>query len=81
MRSKSDHVAGPDLVQRWATRRADALSAATDRLHSPFQRDQSLRAARGRYARLPDGAPLGQSLGLFALVTRETVAEMLKVLA
>lgn len=75
--SKRDHYADLGLVQRWAARPDDQLRALAEDLRWPLRRPESLGIARGLYAHLPAGTHLWQARGVFALLDRDQLDDVL----
>ncbi len=78
--SKRDHFADLTLLHRWAVRPSRPLAEAADALRWPLRRQQSLSIARGLYAHLPLGTHMWQRRGVFTLLDRNRLAEVLPFL-
>ncbi|MCW2777507.1 MAG: endonuclease [Frankiales bacterium] len=78
--SKRDHFADLPLVERWARRPAAALQQVSEQRGWPLELGQSRRLARGLYAHLPDGARLWQERGVFAVLDRARLRDLLPLL-
>jgi hypothetical protein len=77
---KRDHYADLDLLMRWARRPADVLSQVAEGASWPLQLDRSKQAARGLYAHLPTGTALWQAPGVYTVLNRTRLLEVLSVL-
>jgi len=78
--TKRDHYADLPLLQRWATRPTVVLEQIADAARWPLQLDRSKQVARGLYAYLPAGTPLWQSPGVFTVLDRSRLADVLSTL-
>jgi hypothetical protein len=78
--SKRDHWADLPLLTTWAARPQDVLRQVADDAGWPLRQVESRRIARGLYARLPEGTHLWQQPGVFAVLDRVRLVEVLAVL-
>ena len=75
--NKRDHYADLPLLHRWASRPADVLAEVADDVHWPLRLVESWQVARGLYAHLPTGTPLWQSPGVFSVLDRAALTDLL----
>ena len=78
--SKRDHYADLPLVARWATRPYDVLRDVATETGWPLRLTESAGIARGLYAQLPDGTHLWQQPGVFTLLDRSRLSDVLPLL-
>ncbi len=78
--AKRDHYADLPLLQRWATRPTLVLEQVADATRWPLQLERSKQVARGLYAHLPSGTPLWRSPGVFRVLDRAELADVLQEL-
>lgn len=78
--SKRDHWADLPLLQAWAGRPHDVLAQLSEDVGWPLRHDESRRIARGLYARLPDGTHLWQQPGVFSVLDRTRLPDILSEL-
>ena len=78
--AKRDHYAALPLLQRWATRPSAVLEQVAEDTRWPLQLERSRQVARGLYAHLPSGTPLWQAPGVFAVLDRHRLADLLHAL-
>ena len=74
---KRDHYADLPLLRRWAARPASVLEQVADQARWPLQLGRSKQVARGLYAHLPSGTPLWQEPGVFTILDRDQLADVL----
>ena len=77
---KRDHYADLDLLARWATRSVEVLRHVADEASWPLQLERSTRVARGLYAHLPAGTPLWREPGVYAVLDRARLLDVLALL-
>jgi hypothetical protein len=75
--TKRDSYADLPLVERWAARPHDVLRQVADDAGWPLRGEESRRIARGLYAHLPSGTSLWQSPGVFTVLDRSRLPEVL----
>ncbi len=75
--AKRDHYSDLPLLRRWSERPADVLVQVANAARWPLQLDRSRQIARGLYAHLPSGTPLWQQPGVFAVLDRGQLADVL----
>lgn len=78
--AKRDHYADLDLLTRWASRPADVLAQVADDASWALQLDSSKQVARGLYAHLPPGTPLWQEPGVYTILDRAHLLDVLPML-
>jgi len=78
--TKRDHYADLPLLQRWATRPTLVLEQIADAARWPLQLERSKQVARGLYAHLPAGTPLWQQPGVFTVLDRARLTDVLTAL-
>ena len=74
---KRDHYADLGLLERWADRPAEVLGQVADAAHWPLQLSRSKQVARGLYAHLPSGTPLWQRPGVYSVLDRGHLLDVL----
>jgi hypothetical protein len=77
---KRDHYADLDLLARWASRPVEVLTQVADDASWPLQLDRSKRVARGLYAHLPGGSALWQEPGVYTVLDRAHLLDVLPML-
>ena len=77
---KRDHYADLDLPVRWAQRPVDVLTQMADDASWPLQLARSMQVARGLYAHLPTGTALWQEPGVYAVLDRTRLLDVLPLL-
>ena len=77
---KRDHYADLDLLTRWASRPVDVLHQVADDASWPLELERSKRVARGLYAHLPAGSALWQEPGVYRMLDRARLLEVLPML-
>lgn len=77
---KRDHYADLGLLERWASRPVDVLTQVADDAGWPLQLDRSRQVARGLYAHLPAGTPLWQQPGVYTVLDRTRLLDVLRLL-
>ena len=75
--AKRDHYADLELLARWAERPADVLGQVADAAGWPLQLSRSRQVARGLYAHLPSGTALWQQPGVYTVLDRGRLLEVL----
>jgi hypothetical protein len=75
--AKRDHSADLPLLQRWAARPSAVLEQVADAARWPLQLERSRQVARGLYAHLPSGTPLWELPGVFRVLDRAELADVL----
>ena len=78
--AKRDHYADLRLLERWWTRPSAVLEQLADATRWPLQLERSKQVARGLYAHLPAGTPLWQQPGLYTVLDRDALADVLHAL-
>lgn len=77
---KRDHYADLTLLTRWASRPEGVLGQVADDAGWPLQLERSKRVARGLYAHLPSGTALWQEPGVYTVLDRARLLEVLPLL-
>ncbi len=77
---KRDHYADLDLLARWADRPAEILSQVAEDAGWPLQLSRSKQVARGLYAHLPSGTALWQLPGVYSVLDRTRLLDVLTLL-
>lgn len=77
---KRDHYADLELLTRWASRPVDVLYQVADDASWPLELERSKRVARGLYAHLPAGSALWQEPGVYRMLDRARLLEVLPML-
>lgn len=78
--AKRDHYADLDLLSRWASRPSDVLAQIADEASWPLQLDRSKQVARGLYAHLPAGTALWAEPGVYVMLDRSHLMDVLPLL-
>jgi hypothetical protein len=78
--AKRDNLAALPLLERWALRRPDVLASLADEARWPLRSDESMRVARGIYSHQPFGAQLWTAPGVYELMDRERLTQLLALL-
>jgi hypothetical protein len=78
--AKRDHYADLDLLVRWADRPAGVLAQVADGAGWPLQLSRSRQVARGLYAHLPSGTALWQQPGVYTVLDRGRLLDVLSML-
>jgi 5-methylcytosine-specific restriction endonuclease McrA len=76
--AKRDHYTGLDLLARWADRPTDVLHQVADAAAWPLQLSRSRQVARGLYAHLPSGTALWQAPGVYSVLDRGRLLDLLQ---
>lgn len=77
---KRDHFADLGLLVRWAGRSELVLIQVADQAGWPLQLDRAKKVARGLYAHLPAGTPLWREPGVYAVLDRARLRDVLAML-
>lgn len=77
---KRDHYADLSLLLRWASRPVDVLGQVADDAGWPLQLTRSKQVARGLYAHLPSGTALWQEPGVYSVLDRARLLDVLPLL-
>ncbi len=77
---KRDHYADLDLLIRWAARPEDVLTQVSEATGWPLQLSRSRLVARGLYAHLPAGTALWREPGVYAVLDRLHLLDVLPML-
>jgi hypothetical protein len=75
--SKSDNYADLDHARRWAARPRGVLAETADAANWPLRLETTLGIARGLYAHLPNGSRLWSQPGVFTLLDRAKLSDLL----
>ena len=78
--AKRDNLAALPLLERWALRRPDVLASFADEARWPLRSDESMRVARGIYSHQPFGAQLWTAPGVYELMDRARLTQLLPLL-
>lgn len=78
--AKRDHYADLDLLARWAERPSEVLGQVADAAGWPLQLTRSKQVARGLYAHLPSGTALWQRPGVYSVLDRGRLLDVLSLL-
>ena len=78
--SKRDHYADLPLLERWATRPITVLEQLADATAWPLRLTESRQVARGLYSHLPAGTPLWHQPGVFTVLDRSQLTDLLLAL-
>lgn len=78
--AKRDHYADLALLSRWASRPTDVLAQVAENASWPLQLERSKQVARGLYAHLPAGTALWQEPGVYVVLDRARLMDVLPLL-
>ncbi|MEX2290275.1 MAG: HNH endonuclease domain-containing protein [Mycobacteriales bacterium] len=77
---KRDHYADLELLARWAGRPEKVLTQVAHAAAWPLQLSRSRQVARGLYAHLPEGSALWQEPGVYTVLDRARLLDVLPML-